>query len=69
MACGMLALKQAGIPVNRYAAYEIDKFAVKSATHNFPEIEECGDVFDADFTQYIGTTDILMGGVLAPIGA
>lgn len=61
MGCGMLAFRAAGIPVEEYHAYEIDKFAIKSATHNFPDIQEHGDVFKADFTQY-KNIDFLIGG-------
>ena len=61
MSCAMLALLDQGIKVNKYIAYEIDKYAVKTATHNFPEIEQRGDVFDADFTEFRGF-DYLMGG-------
>lgn len=25
--------------------YEIDKYAMNVATYNYPDIEECGDVF------------------------
>lgn len=57
----MLALLDQGIKVDKYIAYEIDKYAVKTATHNFPEIEQRGDVFDADFTEFRGF-DYLMGG-------
>jgi len=57
----MLAFRAAGIPVEEYHAYEIDKFAIKSATHNFPDIQEHGDVFKADFTQY-KNIDFLIGG-------
>lgn len=39
----------------------IDKYAIKTAQHNFPMIKEHGDVFDADFTQYEGV-DFLIGG-------
>lgn len=63
----MIALKRAGIPVESYAAYEIDKYAIKVSEHNFPEIKQHGDVFNADFSQYNGI-DILMGGRLALIG-
>ena len=52
MACGMLAMQKAGVEVDEYTAYEIDKYAIQTATHNFPMIKECGDVFKADFTQY-----------------
>lgn len=61
MACGMLAMLEAGIDVERYVAFEIDKYAIKSATHNFPMIEERGDVFKADFTEFRGF-DFLAGG-------
>lgn len=61
MSCGMLALKDAGIPVDRYVAYEIDKYAVQVSEHNFPEIEHKGDVFEGDFTEYEGF-DAVIGG-------
>lgn len=61
MACGMLAMLSARVEVDKYYAYEIDKYAVQTATHNFPNIVECGDVFKADFTQYEGY-DFLIGG-------
>ena len=61
MACGMLALGEAGIDVERYVAYEIDKYAVETAKHNFPIIEEKGDVFVADFKEYEGF-DFIVGG-------
>ena len=61
MACGMLAMLKAEIQVDSYYAYEIDKYAVQTATHNFPEIQERGDVFNADFTKY-ADIDYLIGG-------
>lgn len=61
MACGMLAFQKAGISVDNYCAYEIDKYAIQTATHNFPQIQECGDVFNADFTKY-RDIDYLIGG-------
>lgn len=61
MACGMIAMLNAGIEVESYDAYEIDKYAVQTATHNFPMIREHGDVFKADFTEYAGV-DFLIGG-------
>ena len=61
MSCGMLALQKAEIPVESYDAYEIDKYAIQTATHNFPQIIEHGDVFQADFTQYKGV-DLIVGG-------
>ena len=61
MACGMIAMQFAGMKVESYDAYEIDKYAIKTAQHNFPMIKEHGDVFGADFTQYEGV-DFLIGG-------
>ena len=61
MACGMIAMQLAGVDVESYDAYEIDKYAIKTAQHNFPMIKEHGDVFNADFTQYEGV-DFLVGG-------
>ena len=61
MACGMIAMQLADVEVESYDAYEIDKYAIKTAQHNFPMIKEHGDVFSADFTQYDGV-DFLIGG-------
>lgn len=61
LACGMLAFQKAGIAVDNYYAYEIDKYAIQAATHNFPQIQECGDVFEGDYKQYEGV-DYLIGG-------
>lgn len=61
MACGMIAMQLAGMEVESYDAYEIDKYAIETAQHNFPMIKEHGDVFGADFTQYEGV-DFLIGG-------
>ena len=61
ISCGMVALERAKIPVEHYAAYEIDKYAIKISKKNYPEIQHCGDVTTADFTQYKGF-DLLIGG-------
>lgn len=61
MACGYLAFQSAGLPVERYVAFEIDKYAVQTSSHNFPIIEHRGDVFQADFTEFSGF-DFLVGG-------
>lgn len=57
----MIALERAGIPVERYVAYEIEKNAIKISQKNYPQIEQCGDVRTADFSQYEGF-DLLIGG-------
>ena len=61
ISCGMVALERAGIPVERYVAYEIEPNAIKISKKNYPQIERCGDVTTADFTQYQGF-DLLIGG-------
>lgn len=61
IACGLTALKRANIKVDRYVAFEIDKYAISIAKKNHPEIEECGDVAGADFTQFRGF-DFVIGG-------
>ena len=61
MCCGMLAMQEAGIQVDRYVAYEIDKYAIQTSSHNFPMIEHRGDVFQADFTEF-SDFDFLIGG-------
>lgn len=61
ISCGMVALERAGIPIERYVAYEIDRNAIKISKKNYPRIEHCGDVITADFSRYIGF-DLLIGG-------
>lgn len=61
ISCGRLALERAGLPVECYDAFEIDKYAVTVSKKNFPDIVHHGNVFDGDFTQFKGY-DLLLGG-------
>lgn len=61
ISCGRLALERAGIKVDRYVAYEIDENAIKISKANWDDIEYCGDVMQADFSQY-KDFDIVIGG-------
>lgn len=61
ISCGMVALERAGIKVNRYCAYEIEKNAIAISKKNYPNIERHGNVKTADYTQYRGF-DLLIGG-------
>ena len=61
ISCGMVALEKAGIPVERYVAYEIEPNAIKISKKNYPQIEHCGDVTMADFMQY-QSSNLLIGG-------
>ena len=61
ISCGRLALERAGVKVDRYVSYEIDRYANTVAQKNYPDDEYCGDVTTADFTQYRGF-DLVIGG-------
>ncbi|MGM9543768.1 MAG: DNA (cytosine-5-)-methyltransferase [Romboutsia timonensis] len=61
ISCGRVALERAGIEVERYVSFEIDKYANQVAKNNYPNDEYYGDVFEADFKQYKGF-DLLIGG-------
>ena len=43
-ACTRVALDRLGIPVTKYYASEIDKYAIKVAMANYPDIVQVGDV-------------------------
>ena len=45
IATGRYCLEKLGFTNITYKAYEIDKYAMNIATYNYPDIEECGDVF------------------------
>lgn len=61
ISCGRLALERAGLPVECYDAFEIDKYAVTVSKKNYPDIVHHGNVFDGDFTKFKGY-DLLLGG-------
>lgn len=61
ISCGLVALKRAGIPVSRYVAYEIDKYAKIVSLFNHPEIEQRGNVEGSDWREFIGF-DMVIGG-------
>lgn len=62
MSCGMQALKQAGIFVERYDAYEIDKYAISVSRYNHPEINHCGDVLDWENNLPVDDYDLILAG-------
>lgn len=45
MACGHIALDKLGAHIARYRATEIDKYAIKTACHNFADIQQLGDAY------------------------
>ena len=62
ISCGRLALERAGIPVDRYVAYEIDENAIKISKKNWNDIEYRGDVTKECFSMLEGQFDLLIGG-------
>ncbi len=60
ISCGMVALERAGIKVDKYIAYEVEKDAIKVSEANYPFIQQKGDVFKAIYNK--GEYDILIGG-------
>ncbi len=75
MSCGMITFTELGLAdqIERYVAYEYDEksigkkgagefgFPALVASHNFPNIEQRGDIFKADFTEFIGFDYVLAG--------
>ena len=61
ISCGMVALERAGINVERYDAFEIDKYAIKVSEKNYPQIVHHSDVFGGNFADFEGY-DLLLGG-------
>lgn len=45
MSCGQIALEEMGCNVVRYYATEIDKYAIQTTLHNFPNTIQLGDAF------------------------
>ena len=61
MSCGRIALDQLGIPVEKYYASEIDKYAMQVSAANYPEIEQVGDICDLDPKDY-QDVDLMLAG-------
>ena len=45
MSCGHLALDRLGAEVVGYFATEIDKYAIQTTQHNYPDTVQLGDAF------------------------
>ena len=61
MSCGQLALRQLGIPIEKYYASEIDKYAITVTQANFPNTIQVGDVCALDPKDY-ADIDLIIGG-------
>ena len=61
MSCGRIALDQLGIPVDKYYASEIDKYAIQVAQANYPNTIHVGDICNLDPEDYKDIDLILAG--------
>ena len=61
MSCGRIALDQLGIPVEKYYASEIDKYAIQVSQANYPDTIQVGDICDLDPKDYMDV-DLMLGG-------
>jgi len=67
MSCGQIALDNLGIKVDNYFASEIDKYAIKIARKNYPDMIHVGDVTQVK-SEHFGSDgfdtkiDLIMGG-------
>ena len=58
---GLYALQKLGIPISEYHTYEILPEAIAVSKYHYPFITHHGDVYEADFSNYIGF-DLLLAG-------
>ena len=61
ISCGRLALERAGIPVEKYYASEIDKYAIQIAQKNYPDTIQIGDVNKLNYLELLDV-DMVIGG-------
>lgn len=61
ISCGRLALERAGIPVEKYYASEIDKYAIQVAQKNYPDTIQVGDVTKLNYLELLDV-DMVIGG-------
>tara|TARA_R100000541_G_C1879116_1_gene82053 strand:+ start:122 stop:991 length:870 start_codon:yes stop_codon:yes gene_type:complete len=61
MSCGRLALGRSGVDVSNYIASEIDPFAIKVASKNYPDNINIGDITKVKAND-LPEIDIMLGG-------
>lgn len=59
--CGQVALKNLGIPITSYRASEVDKWAIKIAKKNHPDMIHIGDVRDVQASD-LPQIDLILAG-------
>ena len=63
MSCRQIALERIGIPVNKYYASEIDKYAIKVTQHHYPDTIQLGSIENwKEWIDEIETPNLLIGG-------
>ena len=63
ISCGQQALKELGIPVEKYYASEIDKWAIAITQYNFTDTIQLGDIEKwRDWDIYWASIDLIQGG-------
>jgi len=61
MSCGQIAFERAGIPIEKYYASEIDKYAIKVTQANYPDTVQLGSITEWQ-SWNIEKPDIIIGG-------
>lgn len=61
ISCGQVALQRANIPVAKYYASEIDKYAINVTQKNWPDTIQLGDVKNV-WARNLPKIDLLIGG-------
>ena len=57
MSCGHIALDKLGVDVTAYYATEIDKYAIQTTQHNYPDTVQLGDAFQVRNDDWGPVTD------------
>ncbi|WAX10803.1 hypothetical protein BV739P1_00004 [Phocaeicola phage BV739P1] len=61
MSGGQIALTELDIPIDKYYASEIDKYAIQFTMQNFPDTIQVGDIKELDINK-LDKIDLLIGG-------
>lgn len=58
---GRVSLEKAGFKINKYHAFEIDKYAMQITNKNYPDTLHYGNVLNNNYKEF-KDTDILLAG-------